>query len=41
MIGVRDGFAPVLEAMLGHVLLADDLQAAMSAANNTVTARFT
>jgi len=34
MIGVRDGFAPVVEAMLGHVLVADDLQAAMTAANN-------
>jgi chromosome segregation protein len=34
MIGVRDGFGPVVEAMLGHVLLADDLAAAMAAANN-------
>jgi len=34
LIGVRDGFAPVVEAMLGHVLLADDLAAAMAAANN-------
>jgi chromosome segregation protein len=34
MVGVRDGFGPVIEAMLGHVLLADDLAAAMAAANN-------
>ena len=34
MIGVRDGFRPVVEAMLGHVLLADGLPAAMTAANN-------
>ncbi|HEY2104755.1 MAG TPA: chromosome segregation protein SMC [Candidatus Binataceae bacterium] len=34
MIGVRDGFRPVVEAMLGQVLLADSLTAAMVAANN-------
>jgi chromosome segregation protein len=34
MIGVRDGFRPVVEAMLGNVVLADDLPAAMAAANN-------
>ncbi len=34
MIGVRDGFAPVVEAMLGHVLVAEDLQTAMAAAKN-------
>jgi chromosome segregation protein len=34
MIGVREGFRPVVEAMLGHVLLADNLPAAMAAANN-------
>ncbi len=34
MIGVRDGFRPVVEAMLGPVLLADSLPAAMAAANN-------
>src|SRR5579875_1767808 len=34
MIGVREGFRPVVEAMLGHVLLADNLAAAMAAANN-------
>src|SRR5579885_6645 len=28
-IGVRDGFRPVVEAMLGHVLVADNLGAAM------------
>ncbi len=33
-IGVRDGFRPVVEAMLGHVLVADNLGAAMAAANN-------
>jgi chromosome segregation protein len=34
MIGVRDGFGPVVEAMLGHVMVADDLSVAMAAANN-------
>jgi chromosome segregation protein len=33
-LAVRDGFGPVVDAILGHVLVADDLPAALAAANS-------